>query len=460
MKRSLIPLLLLLASFTGFAQSAEKRRPLTGETADGYRGIWFTLGQKLPYGDKYSGGLGTYTANHVPMAVYAPEVKKTFFTYGGTIKGKRHLLIMAGYYDHRKNEVPRPTIVHDKVTVNDPHDNGSIQIDSQGHIWIFVSGRGRSRPGFKYRSVKPYDISEFQFISEEEFTYPQPWPIEGQGFLHLFTKYTAGRELYWETSPDGIHWSEDRKLAGIQGHYQTSRAYGNKVVTFFNRHPGHSVDKRTDLYYLQTTDMGRTWATADGTPVSVPLTNAHNPALVFEYSAEGRLMYTMDVNFDKRGNPILLYIVSRGFEPGPESGPREWTIAHWNGTQWNTNVITRSGHNYDVGSLYVDGNEWIVYGPTESGPQRWGTGGEIAIWTSRDEGKTWKKKKQVTQNSQFNHTYVRRPVAAKDPFYAFWADGDPDQVSVSRLYFGDSKGRYWQLPYDMEGDFAKPIRMR
>ena len=35
---------------------------------DGYRGIWFTLGQKAEYGDKYSGGLGTYTANHARIA--------------------------------------------------------------------------------------------------------------------------------------------------------------------------------------------------------------------------------------------------------------------------------------------------------------------------------------------------------------------------------------------------------
>jgi hypothetical protein len=32
--------------------------------AAGSRGIWFTLGQFSKYGDKYSGGLGTYTANH------------------------------------------------------------------------------------------------------------------------------------------------------------------------------------------------------------------------------------------------------------------------------------------------------------------------------------------------------------------------------------------------------------
>ncbi|WP_297036043.1 hypothetical protein, partial [Thermogutta sp.] len=38
--------------------------PILGSEKDsGYRGIWFTLGQKTEWGDKYSGGLGTYTAN-------------------------------------------------------------------------------------------------------------------------------------------------------------------------------------------------------------------------------------------------------------------------------------------------------------------------------------------------------------------------------------------------------------
>jgi hypothetical protein len=57
--------------------------------------------------------------------------------------------------------------------------------------------------------------------------------------------------------------------------------------------------------------------------------------------------------------------------------------------------------------------------------------------------------------------YVRRPVNAKDPFFAFWADGNPDEPSISRLYFGDSSGeRYWVLPYDMDGDYAGPREIR
>jgi hypothetical protein len=47
---------------------------LSQQVTDGYRGIWFTLGQFSTYGDKYSGGLGTYTANHVPTAIFNKSV--------------------------------------------------------------------------------------------------------------------------------------------------------------------------------------------------------------------------------------------------------------------------------------------------------------------------------------------------------------------------------------------------
>src|SRR5690606_21502398 len=121
--------------------------------------------------------------------------------------------------------------------------------------------------GFKYRSVRPYDISEFELISEEELTYPQPWFVTGKGFFHLFTKYTKGRELFWETSTDGVNWGDDQKLASLEGHYQVSGLdeSSGKIGTFFNRHPGGSVDRRTDLYYVETTDFGKTWTSADGT---------------------------------------------------------------------------------------------------------------------------------------------------------------------------------------------------
>jgi hypothetical protein len=435
---------LFLLSFA-VAQAAV---PTPAPTAAGYRGIWFTLGQFSEYGDKYSGGLGTYTANHNPLAVYAAAVDQTFFVYGGSPAGERHLLCLIGSYDHKTGKVARPVIVHDKQPVDDPHDNPSLNLDPAGHLWVFVSGRANSRPGFIYRSAAPYDLSRFELVATKTITYPQPWYVADKGFLHLFTRYTKGRELYWETSADGRTWSETQKLAGFGGHYQTSGARDGKVGSFFNYHPGGSVDKRTNLYYAQTTDFGRTWTTVAGQTLQLPLADIRNPALVVDYAAQGRLMYTCDLNFDAAGNPILLYVLSRDFKPGPGGGEREWTVAHWKSGEWRFSTVTTSDHNYDMGSLYVMKDEWLVVAPTGVGPQPWGTGGEMVLWASRDEGKTWTRRTAITRNSEFNHSYARRPVNARDPFFAFWADGNPAKLSPSRLYFADSTGkRVWRLPY-------------
>jgi hypothetical protein len=428
--------------------------------ADGYRGIWFTLGQKLEYGDKYSGGLGTYTANHVPMAIYAKEADKTFFVYGGTKPGKRHLLDMISYYDHAQGVVPRPTVVYDKQGVNDPHDNPSLCIDPQGFLWVFVSGRAKARPGLIYRSAKPYSIDQFEMVSKREITYPQPRWIEGEGFLHLFTKYNRGREIYWSTSPDGRTWTPDQKFAGIERHYQTSHQRGKRVFSAFNMHPGGTPDTRTNLYFLQTDDFGRTWRNVRGEAVKTPLTEPNNPALVRDYRAEKRLVYIHDLDLDSQGRPVILYITAASFEPGPKSDPRWWTVAHWTGSEWEYRELAPANHNYTTGSLYIEEGQWRVIGPMERGPQPVGSGGEVAIWKSTDEGRTWAKDRNVTQHSPRNHNYVRRPVGAHTDFYAFWADGNPDEFSESRLYFTNRAGDgVWQLPYDMPGESARPERV-
>jgi hypothetical protein len=121
--------------------------------------------------------------------------------------------------------------------------------------------------------------------------------------------------------------------------------------------------------------------------------------------------------------------------------------------------VTRSTHNYDMGQLWIeeDGALWRIIAPTEAGPQHWGTGGEMALWESRDEGASWEKVRDITRNSPLNHMYARRPVNAHRDFYALWADGNPDQMSASRLYFTNYAGnQVWRLPYDMSGAHAKP----
>ncbi len=457
----------ILASALVFVAMWSSAQNRNNTVIDGYRGIWFELNQKYDYGDKYSGALATYTAKHVPLAIYSEETDKTFFVYGGTTsETERYLLCMIGEYDHQSGLVSKPTVVYDKLGVDDPHDNPSLMIDDEGYIWVFVSGRNTRRMGLKMRSTEPYSIRQFETITTEEMTYPQPWKTN-QGYLHLFTKYSGVRNLYFESSTDGETWTEDRLLAAIplapggkSGHYQTSACFkGEKVGTFFNRHPEGNVDQRTDLYYVETSDLGETWVNVSGDHQEIPLLKQQCGALVMDYYKQKKNVYMKDMDFDSKGNPVVLYIRSNGYKPGPESAPYEWCVTFWDGKAWQTNVVTESDHNYDMGSLYIAKDRWRIVGPTEQGAQAWGVGGELVIWQSSDQGATWQKKLDVTKHSKRTHSYVRRPLNFKAPFCFFWADGHSHDFSKSELYFGNFDGTIYKLPYTMEGDFAEPERI-
>ncbi len=431
------------------------------EKADGYRGIWYSnQKQNDEYVYKYSGGLGTYCAKHRPFAIYAKEVDKTFFCYGGTNKERNTLLHMVSYYDHATGTVPRPTILLDKHTM-DAHDNPVIAMDAKGHIWIFSSSHGTSRPSYLSVSVKPYSVDEFEHVLTTNFSYTQPHHLPGQGFLFMHTKYIGGRAIYEMSSPDGRQWTEPRLLSLIEnGHYQISEPCGGKVGTAFNYHPKArgGLNWRTNLYYMESNDFGKTWRNAAGVKLETPLKKPDNPALVHDYFTPETNVYMKDITFDAEGRPIILVITSRGWEAGPVNDPRVWTTARWTGSEWDINGSIRSDNNYDTGSLYIESDDlWRLIGPTETGPQPYNPGGEVAMWTSTDQGRTWKKVKQLTRDSKYNHTYCRRPINAHPDFYAIWADGHARQPSDSRIYFTNRAGDHvWRLPVKMTGKTAKP----
>ncbi|MGA0559706.1 BNR-4 repeat-containing protein [Larkinella sp. VNQ87] len=456
--------------------------------ANGYQGIWYFIGPtKNEYAYKYSGGLGTYPANHYPFSVYAPAVDKTFFCYGGvTDSTSRELCHMIGVFDHKTGMVSKPTLLLNKQT-DDAHDNPVIQLDAQGYVWIFSTSHGTERPSFIHRSRQPYRIDAFEKIEAtrldktgqrvpfDNFSYLQVYYQNGRGFLSLMTHYDRGVLRYGEkkprrttsaiTSPDGITWSGWQDIGTIEeGHYQSSGQWRNKVGSAFNYHPdtqvGAGLDYRTNLYYVETDDFGQSWHTADGKPVQLPLTEITNPALVKDYKSESLNAYISDVNYDDAGHPIILYVTSKGPEPGPANGPYAWHVAHWTGRAWAIYPVMESDHNYDMGSLYVEGKTWRIIGTLEAGAQAYGTGGDLVLLESRNGGKSWKKVKAVTNNPARNQSYPRRPVAAHPDFYAFWADGNARKPSASYLYFCNQKGQVFQLPARMQNDFEKPVPVR
>ena len=455
----------VLAGLMGLRGQAVARNGV----ADGYQGIWyFNQPSNDQYVYKYSGGFATYPQQQGPIAIYAEKVRKTFFVYGGVDASKpKELLHMVSYYDHRTGTVPRPAILLNKQT-EDAHDNPVLSIDEEGHLWVFSNSHGTSRPSYIHRSRKPYDIRDFELVKETNFSYAHIFRQPGAGFTLLHTRYEKGvRAMYTATSDEtGRQWSSPELLARIElGQYQIAAQHSDgRLATVFDMHPNPGgLNARTNIYYLETADRGKTWRNVKGEAVEAPVRSAANPGLVHDYRAEGWRVYLKDLAFDRAGRPVILYLLTKGFESGPANGPRRWHTARWTGTEWQIRPFTTSDHNYDHGALWINRKDgsWQVIAPTAPGPQAYTTGGDMVLWRSVDQGATWKQVRQLTQSKHWNHTYAKRPMDAQPDFYALWADGDTLRPSGSNLYFTNKNGTaVFRLPGRMAGETARPERVR
>jgi hypothetical protein len=451
--------------------------PPSFATADGYRGIWY---MNQPQADrfkyKYSGGFATYPQQHVPMAVYAAAANKTFFCYGGKTGDENRISNMVSYYDHATGTVPRPTIVLSRDT-NDTHYNPTLTIDAKGYVYLFCNshGAGGAASGkalaksLIFRSAKPYAIDAFEQVYEGNFSYSQAWAGPERGILWLHTRYDGNhRRLFFSTTEDGTTWSDPSPLARMaSGSYQISWAQSGpeanaknagRVATALDHHPEKGgLNARTNIYYLETNDFGKTWTTAAGAKIDLPLTETTNTARIRDFEKEGLLVYLKDLTFDAASRPVILFLTSKSYKSGPDAGPRQWQTARWTGRDWRFHDCFTSDHNYDHGSLYLEADSaWRIIAPTEPGPQPDSTGGQITVHTSRDEGQTWQKEQTFPLDNARNQTYVRRPWHAHDDFYGFWADGDALEPSESDLYFCTRAGKVFRLPRKMTEQTARP----
>ena len=467
----------------------------TAPAADGYRGIWYEItggsGSGNPWNqNKYGGGLATYPQQHAPLAVRRTDVDagidRTYFVYGGD-GGGTTTPNMVGYFDHNTGLMARPRTVLTRGRL-DAHENPALAIDDDGHLFVFSSGHGYDRKAIITKSARPWEIDQWDRVAEldggdarETFSYGQPHHVPGQGFVLLHTHYQGGgnRTLYTNSSADGITWDHDwalgspdarPKLAAIEnGQYQASWRFGDTVATAFNMHPfdtggrpGPALDYRTNLYYAETSDLGQTWRTADGTSLAdLPLIDADNPALVADFRSQGLNVYLKDVQRDAAGNPLLLFLTSGGPQPGPQGGPHTLRTAHYDplARDWTVRDVLTTDHNYDHGSLIIDPDgTWRLVGPFLDPAQPYATGGNIGVWTSGDEGETWDLTRRMTNDGAANHTYVRRVLGGGDGFETMWASGHAWEPGEVDLFFSTADGRVFRMPRGFEAgqEFAAP----
>ncbi len=428
----------------------------------GYQGVWFGPGEPHPtLGYPFSGGLGTAPSGIRPTAVFDPASNRTFFVYAGAPAASGDVQhpagIMLAFFDHARRTVPRPAMIAE-LENGDPRNGAAVALDEQGHLWLFRAAHEGTGPAAVYRSVRPRDIEAFTRVAEGDFSYPQVWALPGQGFLTIVTgKEQDKPRLFVLTSPDGRSWSAPQPVCSFgDGEYGISGIHKSKVgLAFTYVPPGAAAGMRTNLYYIETPDGGRTWQTIDRKPVSLPLDSAENPALVRDYTALNRRVFLQDLLFDQAGAPAILYILVHRNDILPRDRSRVWTTARWAISEWEVTGVLRSDHDADAGCLTAERFIWRLFAPTDPGVRPRTAGGGMIRWTSDDMGRSWSPL-ELTPSAERHHNYARHPLGARDDFYVFWADGDTGQPSASHLYFADKAGNVYVLPANMEGPEAEP----
>ncbi|CAH9062683.1 hypothetical protein PSECIP111854_03064 [Pseudoalteromonas sp. CIP111854] len=260
------------------------------------RGNWYSLdnqlfrvgNQNVP---KYSGETATGSAKAAPMAVQQGDW--TYVVLNGAHsscavqgtppnKGYERLVIAVSAYNHKTGEVKEPAVIHVKNT-SDFHDTAVINMDKNGHLYVFISGRNSSRGGLIYRSKSSHlngagDLRGFKLVNAENelssdldsnsncsdteacnflgFSYPQAW-WTGNKFVLLNTRYikapsemsskykqTARRQIYMtEITPSGssVSVAKSKKLVALNdatsfGHYAVSAERNGVIAMAFNVH--------------------------------------------------------------------------------------------------------------------------------------------------------------------------------------------------------------------------------
>ncbi|MEM7809213.1 MAG: hypothetical protein AAF561_13980, partial [Planctomycetota bacterium] len=311
--------------------TAQTTAQTTAVPADGFTGIWYEnvggLDPNSPVPNKYGGGLATYPQQVGPIAIYRPEVNKTFFSFQHD-PGDGFIRHAVSYFDHTTRMVARPQIWLNNET-DDAHDAAVIAMDGDGYLYQFSMTHGEVRRSWIRKSASPYAIdgfvgllskddpddmavfgnpaSEPSFSGLPRFSYASAWYVPNaesdDKFLLTHTRYNnEQRDLYTSTSVDADQWMPRRSVAQIErGQYQTTwlKPDGKTLGTIFNVHPGgvdRPLDYRSDLYYMQTSDQATTWRTVDdnllidnASAPGNPLTSRPQSALVYASGPEERV---------------------------------------------------------------------------------------------------------------------------------------------------------------------------
>jgi hypothetical protein len=395
---------------------------------------------------------------HAPQAFYDARTNRTYFVYrsGWPCDAERagRCGIYIGWFDHNEGRVRRARQIYAQ-TIKKVDAGPALVPDGQGYVWVFV-GSDRRNEAVVLKSAAPHDLTRFEEQARLSFADAQPWYKKGEGFVLLCSINKDGRWLPAVTAAqDGVTWSEPRILADLgPRHRFVSGRHKDKLGLVFNaslneRHP----DLYTDLYYVESRDWGRSWHGADGQKIELPIRDADHFSLMRDYRSMKRITSIKDLNFDRMGNPTVLYMST--FAPGIKARRlrKTWYTARWF-RQWYMTGLIMSDHIEDSGCLLIDERmNWTLPATTDPGLRPNVPGGDVVMWLSRDQGRSWYRK-TLTEG---RHCWsLVRPRRSNAELAFLWLGAELDDFNGASVYYSDESGQVRALPRAIPGDDAPP----
>ena len=282
----------------------------------------------------YSGALGFgYPSQSGKSAISAHGVD--YYTFSNCVvnsNGSRYMIVSVA------DSVGNKFVIRRINGQCDPHENAAIYADADGYITVAQSSRGDWRKGFIFKSVQPYDITQFKQIASGYYAYPK---ITEKGIV--YTRYYGSTRKTRFRSNDG----SDVMLVDAGGYSTVTEGGDGSIHVLYDFHINGDLTRRVNLYYMWSPD-GVSWFNENGEKLTLPVSPNSVQTRITD---DQRYIFSYIKDF-KFINGELQALVVRSTSNIPNRGHRDLYVYHMDGS---STLITPVGHSYDASNFWRDG---------------------------------------------------------------------------------------------------------
>lgn len=234
-----------------------------------------------------------------------------------------------------------------KGNVKDAHNIISMMVDGDGCVHVAFDHHGHKLnycrslvPG----SLELGDKEPMTGYDEDDVTYPEFYMLKGGDLLFAYRSGTSGRgnlvmnrydvkERKWYRLQDVLIDGENERNAYWQLYVDSE---GTIHVSWVWRE-SWLVETNHDLCYARSTDNGKTWCKADGTPYTLPITQ-DNAEYACRIPQNSELINQTSMSVNAEGYPFIAT-----YWRSADSDVPQYRIVWHDGKQWrNRQVYSRS----------------------------------------------------------------------------------------------------------------------